>query len=120
MSFMYPRTVILSRPIASSGIGIGTYGGLLPSQETIIASGLQANIQEFSYSGKTLTSVPSDATGKTMWNIFIPLSDLAIGIAQDRDIFTDDLGSRYQITAAYWNSLGYRAVCERLESQAAP
>ncbi len=117
MSFMYPRVVTLSRPILATGIGLGTYSGLLPAQEDIIAAGIPANIQEISYSGKTLTATPSDATGKTMWNIFIPLSALAIGVAQDRDIFTDDLGSRYQVTAAYWNSLGYRAVCERLESQ---
>ena len=51
-----------------------------------------------------------------MWRLFTPRAALARGALQVRDVVTDDLGVRYQVAAPYWNSLGYAALLERLDS----
>ena len=116
MSFLYPRTIAITRPNTNSGIGAIGYGGLTPAAETAVVSGLPASIQENKNLGKPEADVPGDALRATQWNIFIPATAAALGLIEERDIVTDDLGQRYQISTAYWNSLGYRLGADQLEA----
>lgn len=115
MSFMYPRTVAISRPGAQSGAGRLGYGGVSPTTETSVATGLPANIQRSNASGQSVHGLPADAQ-KTYWSVFLPRQSAALGLVEVRDIVTDDAGIRYQVQAPYWNSMGYNLLCERLET----
>lgn len=64
--------------------------------------------------GGRSVELPTDA-GKTDWAIFIPLSQAVRGLITEDDIVTDDLGKRYQVAAAWWDSLGYQLVCTLLQ-----
>lgn len=113
MSFMYPRTISITRPNTLSGIGAQPYQGLEPSQETSVASGIPANIQQVKESRQSIAGLPGDVTRGTLWHIYFRRE---LALVNDRDIITDDLGIRYQVTGAYWNSLGYKCLCERLQT----
>jgi hypothetical protein len=115
MSFLYPRTVAITRQSPVTGGGAQPYSGMQPTQETSVASGLVASIQLSKERGKNEANLPADA-GKTLWKVFIPLSAAALGLIQVRDIVTDDLGARYQVVGPYWNSLGHNLLVERLEA----
>lgn len=115
MSFLYPRTIAVSRPGTQPGVGAQGYGGELPSTETPIASGLPASIQFYKERGRNEAQLPGDV-GKTYDRILIPASAAALGLIMSRDIITDDLGLRYAVVKPYWNSLGYNLMVERLET----
>jgi hypothetical protein len=112
MSFIYPRTINITRPQVQSGVGAVAYGGLIETQESQIAQDIPASIQ-LSKQGKSgAVGLPAD--GKTTW--WRILFHGPLGLVTDRDIITDDLGIRYQVVAPYWNSLGYSLLTERLET----
>jgi hypothetical protein len=115
MSFLYPRTVTVSRPQNQIGVGSMPYGGLVTTNETVVARGLPASIQMNKARGKTDANLPADA-GKTVWHVFIPAAAAPLGQILVRDVLTDELGQRYQVVAPYWNSLGHTLTCERLEA----
>ena len=116
--FLYPSTVSITRPAAqSSSVGAIAYGGQgVPASETAVATNIPASIQHHKPTGAPRTDLPSDASNRTMWRLFTPRAALAKGVLQVRDVVTDDLGVRYQVAAPYWNSLGYAALLERLDS----
>ncbi len=112
MSFLYPRTVSVQRPGASvPGVGLQAYSA--PTVAPVVATGLPASIQLKKEVGTLPASLPGDVSRRTYWNIFVRC---ALGTVLDRDVIIDDAGVRYQVTGAYWNSLGYACLCERLES----
>lgn len=113
MSFMYPRTISITRPYTLSGIGAQPYQGLEPSQETPVASGIPANIQQVKETRQPIAGLPGDVARGTLWCVFFRSQN---GLVNDRDIIIDDLNVRYQVIAAYWNSLGYKCLCERLQT----
>ncbi len=113
MSFIYPRIVSITRPPVLSGVGVRPYQGLDPATEVPVASGLAASIQQVKEARQPGAGLPADVIRGTLWNIFIVQPRTLI---RDRDVITDDLGTRYQVTAAYWNSLGYKCLCERLQT----
>jgi hypothetical protein len=115
MSFLYPRTVSIRRPTAQTGVGALAYSGETEANESTVATGLRASIQHRSGRGQR-GYLPADAPNRAEFYIFIPKSDLAEGATTERDIVVDDLGKRYQISAAYWNSLGYRLYAELLQT----
>lgn len=118
MSFLYPRTVSVSRPKAQTGVGQAAYGGTTESAETAVAGAqnLPANIQLAKEGRKPTADLPGDVSKTTFWKVFIPLAAVANGVIKERDVVTDDLGLRYIVTAPYWNSLGYNLFCERAET----
>jgi len=118
MSFLYPRVIVVTRPSAPVGAGYtGGYAGALKSTETAVVSGIAANIQAKTTMGRTLAgTLPSAAPGPIVWRVFIALGLVADGVIKDRDIITDDLGRRFQIEAAYSNSMGWNIACIRLET----
>lgn len=116
MSFLYPRTIAITRPAVDTAPGYSsTYSGLSPSNETAVASGIPASIQLKKEKGRLNTNLPADQEAKSFWTIMIPLGAAALGLINVDDIVTDDLGIRYQVTAPYWNSLGYALLAERLD-----
>ena len=80
----------------------------------MILSGLRASIQEKGKASRMDLALPADTEGGANWSIFIP--DATNGQIQNRDVIVDELGNRYQVGAAYWNSLGYRCRCKQLEA----
>src|SRR5712692_671971 len=112
MGFIYPRVISISRPGAQTGAGAVGYGGQVPSNETYVASNTPAAIQHKRYFGKT-AGLRGDVGRSSDWQILF--TGLAQGAVQNRDIVTDDLGNRYQISAAYWNSMGWNCAAEILE-----
>ena len=88
------------------------YGGAVPADETVVASGIAASIQQKKDGKKPEAGLPGDGKNSA-WRIFFTQPN---GTVQDRDIITDEFGIRYQVTAAYWNSLSYNCLCERLET----
>lgn len=115
MSFLYPRTVAITRPVTTSGVGAVPYGGVNAADETSVATGLAASIQLQKALGGDEAGLPAD-TSKARWRVLIPKSAAALGLIAARDIVTDDLGQRYQVVAPYFNSLGHNLLCERLEA----
>lgn len=116
MSFIYPRTVAITRPASDVAAGYQpNYSGLDPSNETPVASDLPASIQIKKERGKPDPDLPGDAAAKSFWTVFIPVGAAPLGLIQTNDVITDDLGVRYQVTAPYWNSLGHALLVERLE-----
>ena len=116
MSFIYPRLATITRPVSGGGaVGIRTnYSGVVTASETTIATGIKCSIQFKTTGNAPLQSLAADIRARTQWRVFMPT--VALGVIQDRDIVTDDLGQRYQVNANYWNSLGYNLYCERLEA----
>lgn len=113
MSFLYPREISITRPDPQNAVGQGSYGGLSPVQETPVVSGVAASIQFAKATRNNVAGLPGD----------VPISDykvfargIGLGIVQDRDVVTDDLGNRYQVVAAYWDSLGVNLYCQMLEA----
>lgn len=115
MSFLYPRLVSFRRPNPNAGTGALPYSGETSANESTLLNGTKypASIQHRSGRGGPPGNLPADAPSKADWYIFVRMP--ALGALTERDIVTDDLGKRYQITAAYWNSNGYRISAELLE-----
>ena len=116
MSFLYPRLVSITRPVADLGIGQVEYGGELPINEDSIATQIPASIQLNKQGSKPGADLPADMSNRTFWKILIPLGAVSFGVIKVRDIITDDLGMRYAVAGAYWNSLGWGLRCELLEN----
>jgi hypothetical protein len=122
MSFIYPRTVAISRPNTTTTAGVQPFQDGTPAQETSVATGLPASIQVDHDGGKPLANVALDARASGTWRIFIPQGAASIaGVGtpetiRDTDIITDDAGVRYQVVHPYWNSLGWQLRCERLKA----
>lgn len=116
---MYPRTIAVTRPSAPTGVGYtGTYSGELKSTETPVVSGIAANVQAKTTMGRIIAgALPSAAPGPIVWRVFIARGVVADGVIKDRDIITDDLGRRFQIEAAYVNSMGWNIACILLETR---
>lgn len=112
-SFIYPRTIRISRPIPLTGVGTKPYQYVSPQQENILFTGISASIQAQSSTGLE-ADLPANAKGAPVWRVFIPFWSLTLGQINNRDIVTDDLGNRYQVATNYWNSLGYNLECELL------
>lgn len=116
MSFLYPRTIAVTRPAAQTGVGFqSAYAADQAATETPVATGLRASIQVKREGQKNPVALPGDGNAP-YWDIFIPRRDAVNGLIKQRDIITDDLGERYQVSANYWDSLGYRLRAMKLEA----
>ena len=112
MSFLYPRTISITRQAAPNAVGAVGYNGRAPVIMASIASGIPASIQLKSTGSKPGAGLPTDTAKRSYWRIYFAG---ALGLVTERDIITDDLGKRYQVTAATWSPLGYSALCDLLE-----
>lgn len=116
MEFIYPRRIIISRPNQNTDIGTVPYQGVLITDETVLFTDIPASIQKKSGSRKPTPGLPSDGLQIYIWNIFVFLPWIPKNSIKNNDIVTDDSGSRYQVFANYWDSLGYNMTAERLEN----
>ena len=115
MSFLYPRTITVTRPTTQTAVGTRGYSGLKSTNETSVVTGLPASIQWDSRGKTAEAGLPGDSTGRQQWRIYIPKGNAALGLINKDDIVTDDQGTRYQVTAPYWDSLGYSLIAETLK-----
>lgn len=113
MSFLYPRTITITRPSADAGIGQRPYGGLTPTAETTVAANLPARIQSDRQGTAPATKLPGDAAGESIWKI---LFKGVLGLTRTDDIITDDLGNRYQVISADWGPLVTTCRCQILQN----
>jgi hypothetical protein len=97
-----------------TGGGLKPYGGDTRANEEVIASGLPASIQAKRERSRPDGGLPSEAYSRAGWNVFIRTASL--GEITERDVIVDDLGKRYQVIAAYWNSLGYKITADLLQA----
>lgn len=111
MSFLYPRTVSIKRQTSVSGVGALGYGGETLATESFVATGLRAAIQSSSNAARS-ELLPGSARGSS-WYIFVRAK---LGSITERDVVVDDLGKRYQVTSAYYNSLGYKLTADLLDT----
>jgi hypothetical protein len=104
VNFLYPRTIQVTRPNLDTGVGAQPYGGLLASNETLVASGIAAHIEAERQGKDPDARLPGDAKGESIWRIMFKA---ALGLVQSDDMITDELGNRYQVISASWEPLGY-------------
>ena len=115
MSFIYPRLITITRPNNTTGVGALPYQGVQSTNETVLFTNIPASVQQRGATGQK-AGIPADTKGRPIWIVIIPSQYCALGQIKDRDVITDDLNNRYQVSAAYWNSLGYQCECERLQT----
>lgn len=113
---MYDRTISIARPNASSGVAAQGYSGTQPVGESVIMSGLPAEIQLTRRVGKPDPALAADTQSLPGFNILIPAAYATLGQITERDIVIDDLGKRYSVIGAYWNVLGYNLSTALLET----
>src|ERR1700722_2940362 len=102
MSFLYPRTISISRENADNAVGEQPYGGISSSNQTLIASNIAAHIQAEKGGASPVAKVPADSAREALWRIIFKAAN---GLVKDRDFITDDLGNIYQVISAYWNPM---------------
>lgn len=117
MSFMYPRTIAVTRPKGQTGVGDVGYSGVMEGTETPVVSGIPASVQAKTTMARAPSgALPAAPPGPIVWRIYIARGLVADDVIRDRDIITDDLGRRFQAEAAYPNSMGWNIAAVRLEA----
>jgi hypothetical protein len=97
-----PRTLTLARQAPVAGVGAVTYSGVIAP--TVLASAWPASIL-FTGGGGAAAGLPGDvpeAAWRILWPKSFPLT------VEASDILTDDLGRRFEVTAAELTDLGWR------------
>lgn len=87
-----------------------------PRGEVVLFTNVAASIQAASFGRKRDSGLPQDISSNPTWNIYLPLTGPKQGQIRDRDIIVDDEQYRYEIGQAYWNILGWKLICVRLEA----
>jgi hypothetical protein len=125
---VYPRIIQVERLQTNAGaadtvIGLTGYSGATatpaptdPNSPIVLATGIPASIQAGPTGRKKDSALPQDVVFMPTWLIYVPLAALAKGTVRDRDIIVDDEGYRYEVGQAYWNRLGWKIICIRLEA----
>jgi hypothetical protein len=129
MLTLYPRLIAVHRAITVAGNsdagGLVGYSGMTANPdavdsgrqgETVLFTNIPASIQATAAGRKKASTLPSDSVFAPTWVIYTALSALAKGSVRDRDIIIDDEGYRYEVGQAYWNILGHKISCIRLEA----
>ena len=125
MSMLYPRTIEVHRVKtvgdSASAVGLVGYSGAeqsttSPQGETVLFTAIPAQIQMATTGRKKDSSLPQDVVYAPTWYIYTPKRALKLYSVRDRDIILDDEGYRYEVAQNYWNLLGYRLTCIRLEA----
>lgn len=117
-TFLYPRTIAVTRPTEPSNVGDVGYSGLEIAEETSVVSGLPASIQVKTTSSRERSSnLPGSPPAPIVWEIYIPReAGVTANTIQDRDVITDEFGRRFQIEAAYFHPMGWTIAAVRLEA----
>lgn len=113
MSFLYPRTVQISRPNTDATLGAQPYSGLRSDNETVIASNVPAHIQIDRQNPASPTKLPSDPISLPAYKIIVKV---ARGLVKRGDVITDDIGNRYQVISPDWGPLVTTCRAQLLET----
>ena len=125
---LYPRLIEIHRlktvaGATSSAIGLIGYSGAESSTspadvngETALYTGVPASIQAGASGRKRDSALPQDAVSNPTWVIYVGAGAVPKGGVRDRDIIVDDEQYRYEVGQAYWNILGLKLTCIRLEA----
>lgn len=124
--FIYPRTVSIYRFKIQDADDGGSPVTLLPysgvtsgttdaTGEDLILSNLPASIQYRGVERARGETLPTSTPAPGDWVIFIPKKYATLGQITERDIAVDDLGKRYEVVAAWWDSLGYNLRSKLLD-----
>lgn len=128
---LYPRTIEIHRlrTVAGAGtstgdsIGLTGYSGAEtstdpadPQGEAVLYTDIPANIQAGATGRKRDSALPQNAVSSPTWDIYLPLTGPPRGAIRDRDVIVDDEGYRYEVGQSYWNILGWKLSCIRLEA----
>jgi hypothetical protein len=87
-----------------------------PQGEITLFTGIPASIQAGIMGRKKDSTLPEDIVHAPTWNIFVPAVNLAQYSVRDRDIILDDEGYRYEVAQNWYDLLGYKLACVRLEA----
>jgi hypothetical protein len=125
---LYPRRIEIHRVKTVAGasddtIGLTGYSGVEastnpsnPRGETVLYTKIPANIQAAAAGRKRDSGLPQDAVSNPTWTIYLPVTALPKGAVHDRDLVLGDEQCRYEVGQAYWNILGWKLMCIRLEA----
>jgi hypothetical protein len=113
MSFLYPRTIRITRPNTDATLGAQPYSGLRADNETEIASGIRAHIQSDRQGPRSEAMLPSDPISLPTWKIIFKA---ARGLVKRGDTIIDDLGNRYQVISADWGPMVTTCRSQLLET----
>lgn len=98
-----------------SSVGLQSYSGVTPSDETLIASGFPGAMQWSREGQRPYLQLPSDAPKKIGWLIFLPPLPEGV-VIRERDFLVDDMGRRHLAMGIYVSDLGYRIAAELMEA----
>ena len=113
VSFLFPRTISVSRPNQDTAVGAQPYAGVTPANETVLATGIPAHIQSDRQGTAPQAKLAADAAGQSTWKIIFKQP---LGTVQSRDVITDDLGNRYQVISVDWNPMVTTCRAQILET----
>lgn len=114
MSFLYPRTITVSRPGKTDAVGEQGYSGLDAATETQVLGPIPAKIQADRQGQAPETKLPSNAAGQSIWKIIFKVP---LGVVAGGDIITSEIGERFQVIGPpYWGPLVTTCRCQILES----
>ena len=114
MSFLFPRTITISRPGKDDSVGALDYAGLDIANETPVLGSTPAKIQADRQGQAPETKLPSNAAGQSIWKIIFKVP---LGIVAGGDIITSEIGERFQVIGPpYWGPLVTTCRCQILES----
>jgi hypothetical protein len=113
---LYDRVISIRRPFKATAVGALPYSGLSQKQETVIFTAIAASIQFQPKRDRPLGGTPSDADSVAQWHVFIANGIIAAGQIIDRDVIADDLGRRFQVSAAWPTVLGWVLATVLLEA----
>lgn len=130
-TLVYPRTIAVTRPAPGNSVGLAPYAGLDVRNESAVIGAI-TYVGGINTTFVSLTGVPAaignDASDRGMGamlpgssrrmelRIALRLTDSILGSITEDDVVTDDIGKRYQVSAATWTSLGYQLRCSLLEN----
>ena len=101
------RTVSVLRAQTPSGVGALGYGGSTAANETTLMGGWPASILELAKGTRDAVKLPGDTMNPNFTVLLPAFSGVTIF---SRDAISDDLGLRYDVTAAELTDLGWRLL----------
>jgi hypothetical protein len=116
VSILYPRTLTFKRPAQTPSGGLAPYQGATEAQETILITGISANVTIGSSRTGGATALPDDS-GRTAWVIVVPFPDAGtLPLIEEEDRVYDDLGRRFMVSAFEPTSVGAQINVSRLKT----
>lgn len=118
VNILYPHVVSLRRNNEQPVAGQSPYDGLQSSNETVIQSGMAANIQIDRTGRPPDAKLPGDPIGAPTCKVFMPgawLGGPTYGVIKINDVLVDQMGLRYQVIVTEYQPIGLQIRAQVLE-----